>query len=152
MSDKLIPANTQLAAKRGFIRTTSQALATTIPTAGVTGAALSGMDWRAVAWAIAAAVLSSLAAGAVSGLSILSKGIPEDYAPEIPPRDAETGEVEAIEREHDGTPGLLPDLPESAYPTGAAPLGDQASPHEPGAHRDDDGDGIADAAGPARSQ
>ena len=94
MSDKLIPADAHLAAKRGFIRTTTQALAATIPTMGIGGAALSGADWRVIAWAVAAAVLSSLLAGAASYLSLLSKGIPEDYAPQVPPRDAETGAVE----------------------------------------------------------
>ena len=79
MSDKVIPANTRLAAKRGLVRTTTQALATTIPTAGITGAALSGADPVTVAWAVGAGVLSSLAAGVVSWLQITSSGIPEDY-------------------------------------------------------------------------
>lgn len=101
MSDKLIPADAHLAAKRGFIRTTTQALAATIPTMGVGGAALSGMDWRVVAWAVGAALLSSVLAGAASYLSIVSKGIPEDYAPALPPKDAETGAPEVIDGDED---------------------------------------------------
>lgn len=104
MADKLIPADARLAAKRGFIRTSAQALAATIPLGGVTGAALSGLDWVVVAWALAAAVLSSLAAGAVSYLTILSSGIPEDYAPALPPRDADTGAVEDYTGQHRDVP------------------------------------------------
>lgn len=81
MSEKIVPADTQLAAKRGFVRTSTQALAATIPTAGITGAALSSGDPVAIAWSVGAAVLSSLGAGFVSWLQITSSGIPEDYAP-----------------------------------------------------------------------
>lgn len=81
MAEKLIPADTKLAAKRGFLRTTSQALATTIPTSAITGAALSSADPATVAWSVGAAVLSSVLAGAVSFLQITSSGIPEDYTP-----------------------------------------------------------------------
>ena len=81
MSDALVPADAQLAAKRGFIRTTTQALAATIPLSGITGAALSGADPSVIGWSVGAALLSSVLAGAASALSILSKGIPGDYAP-----------------------------------------------------------------------
>lgn len=79
MADALVPTQTIRAAKRGFIRTTSQALKATIPTGGITGAALSGGDLITIAWSVGAAVLSSLLAGTASYLDIISKGIPEDY-------------------------------------------------------------------------
>ena len=78
-TDPLIPTAVERAARRGFIRTTYQALATSIPTAGITGAALSSADPVVIAWSLGAAVLSSVAAGVVSYLSMIAKGIPEDY-------------------------------------------------------------------------
>lgn len=75
----LVPAKVRTAAKRGFIRTTTQALATVIPLGTITGAALSSADPATIAWSVAAGALSSVGAGAASYLSILSKGIPEDY-------------------------------------------------------------------------
>ena len=77
-----MPEATRLAARRGFIRTATQALEVGIPTAAVTGGALSGADPATIAWAVLAAVLSAFGAGARSYFSILSKGIPEDYLPE----------------------------------------------------------------------
>lgn len=79
MTDHLIPVEVRTAAKRGFIRTTAQALAAVVPLGTLTGAALSSADPVAIGWAALAAVVSSVAAGAASYLSILSKGIPEDY-------------------------------------------------------------------------
>jgi len=79
MSSEIIPVNTRTAARRAFIRTTAQALSTSIPTGAVTGAALSGADPAVIGWAITAAALSSLAAGTAAFLSIISKGVPEDY-------------------------------------------------------------------------
>lgn len=95
--DKLIPANAQLAAKRGFIRTTSQAYGTALA-GGITVAAVSdafvqatsGNPWPLVI-AAAVTVLSPLIAGGASYFSILSRGIPADYAPNLPPKDADTG-------------------------------------------------------------
>lgn len=81
MTTTLIPAATKTAAKRGFIRTTSQALEVGIPTAAVTGGALSGADPATIGWAVLAAVVSAVGAGARSYFSIISKGIPEDYQP-----------------------------------------------------------------------
>lgn len=75
----IVPQAARTAAKRAFVRTSSQALAATIPTAGITGAALSGADPVVVAWSIGAAVLSSLGAGLASALTFLSKGIPDEY-------------------------------------------------------------------------
>lgn len=95
MVDKVIPADVRLAAKRGFVRTSTQALATTIPTVGITGAALSGADPVAIAWSVGAAVLSSLGAGVMSWLQITSSGIPDDYQA-IPPG---TGKRRAVQDE-----------------------------------------------------
>ena len=79
MTDLIVPAATKLAAKRGFIRTATQSLASVIPIAAITipttGDALLGVG-LAAAGAVATAVL----AGAASALSIVSNGIPKDYA------------------------------------------------------------------------
>lgn len=80
MTDKtLVPDATKIAAKRAFLRTSTQALRASIPTYAITGLALSGADPVAVAWSVGAAVLSSFLAGAASYLSFLSAGIPGDY-------------------------------------------------------------------------
>lgn len=85
MSEKVIPVSTRLAAKRGFVRTATQSLASVIPITAIaiptTGDALVG-----VGLGVAGAVVTALLAGAASALSIISKGIPEDYqaAPEGP--------------------------------------------------------------------
>ena len=85
MPNTVIPANTKLAAKRGFIRTATQSLASVIPITAIaiptTGDALVG-----IGLGVAGAVATALLAGAASALSIVSKGIPEDYqaAPESP--------------------------------------------------------------------
>ena len=78
MTTTLIPDATKTAAKRGFIRTAAQSLSSAIPTAaiaiGTTG------DWAlGVGLGVAGAVVTAGLAGAASYLSILSKGIPEDY-------------------------------------------------------------------------
>lgn len=77
----IVPDTTKVAAKRGFLRTSTQSLSTSVPTFAITGLALSSADPVAVAWSVGAAVLSSFLAGAASYLSILSAGIPEDYQP-----------------------------------------------------------------------
>lgn len=74
----LIPADTKLAAKRGFIRTAAQSLASVIPTSAIT-ITLTG-DWLAGAGlGVASAIVTALLAGTASALSITAKGIPEDY-------------------------------------------------------------------------
>jgi len=75
----VIPSKVRLAAKRAFVRTSAQTLSATIPTSGITGAALSGGDPVVIAWSVGAAVLSSVAAATASALSIVSKGVPEEY-------------------------------------------------------------------------
>jgi hypothetical protein len=83
MSDHLIPDATQIAAKRGFIRTTAQAYSTALA-GGISAAAIittleGEPNWLAIGITAGVTVLSPLLAGLGSYFSILSKGIPEDY-------------------------------------------------------------------------
>ena len=81
MSEKLIPADTKLAAKRGFIRTASQSLATSLVLpAGVTFA-FTQDALIAAAVGVGGMIIGAVINGAQSYFSILSAGIPEDYAP-----------------------------------------------------------------------
>lgn len=90
MTEKLIPANASLAAKRGFIRTTAQAYGTALA-GGITAVALtdaigqvqSGNPLPLIV-TTAVTVVSPLIAGAASFFSILSRGIPADYEPAEP--------------------------------------------------------------------
>lgn len=81
----LIPADARRAAKRGFIRTTSQSYATALA-GGISASAvlafLEDPHWVAFVVLAAVTLVSPLAAGAASYLQILHNGIPEDYAPE----------------------------------------------------------------------
>lgn len=85
MTNNIIPANVSLAAKRGFVRTATQSLASVIPITAIaiptTGDAL-----LSIGLGVAGAVASAILAGSASALSIISKGIPKDYqaAPESP--------------------------------------------------------------------
>lgn len=78
MSTKVIPVNVRLAAKRGFVRTATQALASVIPLGAIaipaTGDALLSVGLMA-----GGAVVSAALAGSASALSIISKGIPMEY-------------------------------------------------------------------------
>src|SRR5690606_469955 len=74
----LIPADTHKAAKRGFVRTAAQSLASIIPTSAVT-ISLTQDFWVGAGLGAASAVATAILAGAASYFSILSKGIPEDY-------------------------------------------------------------------------
>lgn len=77
--DPIVPAAVKLAAKRGFIRTATQSLASVIPIAAIaiptTGDALLGLGLGA-----AGAIVTAILAGSASALSIVSNGIPKDYA------------------------------------------------------------------------
>lgn len=92
MTDKLIPANAMLAAKRGFVRTTSQAFGTSL--AGGLGIAfVSDAFTKAASGDVVPLVVSGvvfvfspLIAGAASFASILARGIPADYQPAEPER------------------------------------------------------------------
>lgn len=83
MSDRVIPPAVTLAAKRGFIRTTAQAYAATIPTGGISAAAVLTLIQNPDPWAIAATAAAALItpplAGLASFLSIIGKGVPADY-------------------------------------------------------------------------
>lgn len=82
MTDRLIPVDATRAATRAGIRTFTQTLASAIPAGGVV-LALTGDWWAAALLGSGSAVASSLLAGGAAYLSILSKGIPEDYAPVV---------------------------------------------------------------------
>lgn len=95
MIDPIVPAATKLAAKRGFIRTATQSLAAAIPTTGI-AVVLSG-DWAlSVALGAGGAIVTSLLAGAASALSILSRGIPGDYADATLSKQAVLNESERV--------------------------------------------------------
>lgn len=89
MPNTVIPANTKLAAKRGFVRTATQSLASAIPITAIaiptTGDALVG-----VGLGVAGALVTAALAGAASALMIVSKGVPEDY--QAAPEGANAGE------------------------------------------------------------
>ncbi|MDR6868436.1 hypothetical protein J2Y69_003052 [Microbacterium resistens] len=78
-TDPLIPVATVIAAKRGFLRTAANALASAIPI-GAIAIGTTGDFWIGVGLGAAGAIASSILAGTASALSILSKGIPSDYS------------------------------------------------------------------------
>jgi len=86
MTDPTIPPAVIKAAKRGFIRTASQSLATSFGT-GISVGALATLvnhgqpDWWTIGAGAAVFILTPLINGAQSYFSILGKGIPEDYQP-----------------------------------------------------------------------
>lgn len=81
--DGLIPDATEVAAKRGFIRTTAQAYAATLSGAVVTSASIVAMVADPQPLLIAAPIIAGVIAPPIAGLasyfSILAKGIPGDY-------------------------------------------------------------------------
>lgn len=82
-----VPAATWLAARRGFIRTTSQAYAAAIPVGGINVAglaALTDLDTTALVLTAAAWLGSPLLAGVASFLSIVGSGVPDEYASAVP--------------------------------------------------------------------
>lgn len=83
----IIPPDVHLAAKRGFVRTTAQSFAASIPTGGVAVGTVLGVIQNPDPWVIGATaiatVISPLLAGLASYLSIIGKGIPEAYQPTI---------------------------------------------------------------------
>ena len=80
---KIVPEAAHFAAKRGFIRTTAQSFAATIPTGGISAAAIVSLvrepDPLLFIATAAAALLSPVLAGLASYFSILSSGIPTEY-------------------------------------------------------------------------
>lgn len=97
MSDQIIPPAVKLAAKRGFIRTTAQALAATLTT-GVSASVVLGIvsgevDVVATAVTLGVALVSPVIAGAASYLSITANGIPGDYVPAAIDQEFEKGGI-----------------------------------------------------------
>lgn len=74
-----VPEHVLVAAKRGFLRTASQSLATAlvVPT-GITFALTSDF-WVSMGVGVAGMALSAIVNGAQSFFSIISKGIPDEY-------------------------------------------------------------------------
>ncbi|MGB3414034.1 MAG: hypothetical protein WBA28_04900 [Microbacteriaceae bacterium] len=79
MNTKLIPEATKTAAKRGFIRTASQSLATGFGVAGGLTLVFTQDGMLALAVGAAGMAATALLNGAQSFFSILAQGIPEDY-------------------------------------------------------------------------
>lgn len=88
MTEKLIPADVMLAAKRAFVRTTAQAYAATLATGIPSAAAIVQLVQDPTGWLLAGvtlglAVVTPPLAGLASYLTMLSKGIPDDYQPTL---------------------------------------------------------------------
>lgn len=78
MTESVIPAKTKLAAKRGFVRTATQALSSAIPISVISIGATS--DWAVgVGLGVAGALVTSVLAGTASALMIVSAGVPQEY-------------------------------------------------------------------------
>ena len=79
----IIPPDVHVAAKRGFIRTTIQAYATSLSAGGLSVAMLLNImqepDWPVIIATIIVSILSPVLAGLVSYANILIAGIPEAY-------------------------------------------------------------------------
>ena len=95
----VIPSETKLAAKRGFVRTTAQAYATALATgiSATTILAIVAGEEALVPVIITFAVtaVSPLLAGAASYLSIISKGMPAEYVNAVVEQVVATGEIVA---------------------------------------------------------
>lgn len=79
MSTHLIPATTITAAKRGFIRTASQSLATSFTLTATPVLVFTQDAVLAAAVGVGGMVAGAVINGAQSFFNILSKGIPDDY-------------------------------------------------------------------------
>lgn len=75
---RIIPDETKIAAKRGFVRTATQSLASVIPTTAV-AVTLSGEWVLGVGLGVASALVTAALAGTASALSIISTGVPDEY-------------------------------------------------------------------------
>lgn len=91
MAEKLIPADAHLAAKRGFIRTASQSVATALA-GGVSIAIVTDAvdkaqagQWVPLVVAAAVAIATPIINGAQSYFSLIGSGVPAAYAPAEPP-------------------------------------------------------------------
>lgn len=87
--DKIIPDDVKLAAKRGFVRTAFQSLATGFAVPGALTLAFTGDGLLALGLGLAGLAFSAIVNGAQSALDIAAKGIPGEYAPieEVPAAD-----------------------------------------------------------------
>ena len=74
----VIPASVKLAAKRGFVRTFTQSLASVIPTSAI-AISLSGQWVEGIALGAAGGLVTAVLAGGASALMIVSRGIPDEY-------------------------------------------------------------------------
>lgn len=94
MSTELIPADTRVAAKRGFIRTATQSLATSLVLPAGTVFAFTQDALLSAAIGAGTMIVGAVINGLQSYFSILSSGIPEDYSIAIlpDPDDTELGE------------------------------------------------------------
>ena len=82
---ELIPADVKVAAKRGFLRTTAQAYATSMA-GGISATAIISLlsnsePWLPILVTWVVALVTPLLSGLASYFSILSRGIPADYQP-----------------------------------------------------------------------
>lgn len=75
----MIPENTKVAAKRGFIRTFSQSFAGALTSGVIVLSVLTGSALVGLASALGLALVSAAISGAASYFSIIGKGVPEDY-------------------------------------------------------------------------
>ncbi len=95
MTDRTIPTATLLAARRGFIRTTAQAYAAALPLGGLNAGvllALLDLPTLVIVLTIGSWLISPIIAGAISFLSIVGDGVPDEYTRAgYPARDPELG-------------------------------------------------------------
>lgn len=78
MSKSVIPAKTRLAAKRAFVRTSTQTLSSAIPIGGIAIATTQDF-WVGAGLGAAGAVISAVLSGTAAALQIISSGVPEEY-------------------------------------------------------------------------
>ncbi|WP_433584538.1 hypothetical protein [Microbacterium hydrocarbonoxydans] len=79
MSNDIIPASVKLAAKRGFVRTAAQSLATGFAVPGALTLVFTGDGLLALGIGFAGLAFSAIVNGAQSSLNIISRGIPDEY-------------------------------------------------------------------------
>ena len=87
MSTELIPADTRVAAKRGFIRTATQSLATSLVLPAGATFAFTQDALLAAAVGVGGMLVGAVINGLQSYFSIISNGIPDDYSIAIVPVD-----------------------------------------------------------------
>ena len=87
MSTELIPADTSVAAKRGFIRTATQSLATSLVLPAGATFAFTQDALLAAAVGVGGMLVGAVINGLQSYFSIISNGIPDDYSIAIVPVD-----------------------------------------------------------------